>query len=448
MGELYDILKASGLRGGAGGGGFTPTQDQLDAMNSGIDSTKVEQIATNENNILSISDDLYGDTTSHGEWIQGTISSADGRIDTSRMDRITDETFYDASTINSVTFNSDYQVLIGNYNNINVDSFVNVTTWAGSPITTFSGNYVRFAIKKTNGANISPTDNTGITINFKKTPVSTRIAAAEEKLSCKPNAIFMCRDSMVNSKIPPNSKYAIKATAHSQYDMIRFSVNKTIDGQYVAVHDVYINDLAVNTDGTAITPQIRTDSLSLSELNAYDWGLKYGEQYAGLQVPLLENCIQLASLYNLTVAIDVKITTVTSTDIDNLVNLLGKYSQNAIIMGNITISNMQTILTKNMKLSYLFSGTNEQIESQAASLKLLKNGYNDVYVAYRPMGSTPTAETIALAAANGLEIMYSPIDGLSELVTVGFDKGIKLFECHNIENIKINLQEYTDNLIG
>ncbi len=55
MGELYDILKASGLRGGAGGGGgsgFTPTQEQLDAMNSGIDSAKVAQIETNKNNIL------------------------------------------------------------------------------------------------------------------------------------------------------------------------------------------------------------------------------------------------------------------------------------------------------------------------------------------------------------------------------------------------------------
>ncbi|OQC35622.1 MAG: hypothetical protein BWX63_02318 [Bacteroidetes bacterium ADurb.Bin041] len=31
--------------------GFTPTDAQLDAMNSGIDSTKVEQIATNQSNI-------------------------------------------------------------------------------------------------------------------------------------------------------------------------------------------------------------------------------------------------------------------------------------------------------------------------------------------------------------------------------------------------------------
>ena len=42
-----DELKNSG-----GGGGFTPTAEQLTAMNSGIDSTKVAQIETNKNNIL------------------------------------------------------------------------------------------------------------------------------------------------------------------------------------------------------------------------------------------------------------------------------------------------------------------------------------------------------------------------------------------------------------
>lgn len=39
--------------GGGGGGEFTPTTAQLDAMNSGINSTKVAQITTNENNISS-----------------------------------------------------------------------------------------------------------------------------------------------------------------------------------------------------------------------------------------------------------------------------------------------------------------------------------------------------------------------------------------------------------
>jgi hypothetical protein len=45
--------------GGGGGGGFTPTDEQLAAMNSGITSTDVEQIGTNENNILSLLPTAY-----------------------------------------------------------------------------------------------------------------------------------------------------------------------------------------------------------------------------------------------------------------------------------------------------------------------------------------------------------------------------------------------------
>lgn len=40
--------------GGGGGGGFTPTDAQLDAMNSGITAEDVEQIDTNKNNISLI----------------------------------------------------------------------------------------------------------------------------------------------------------------------------------------------------------------------------------------------------------------------------------------------------------------------------------------------------------------------------------------------------------
>ena len=49
--------------GGGGGGGFTPTQAQLDAMNSGIDNTKVQQISTNETNI-SLIQQTIGDINS------------------------------------------------------------------------------------------------------------------------------------------------------------------------------------------------------------------------------------------------------------------------------------------------------------------------------------------------------------------------------------------------
>lgn len=40
------------------GSGFTPTEQQLAAMNSGITAEDVAQIGTNENNILSIQGDI------------------------------------------------------------------------------------------------------------------------------------------------------------------------------------------------------------------------------------------------------------------------------------------------------------------------------------------------------------------------------------------------------
>ena len=51
----------------SGGGGFTPTETQLAAMNSGINSEKVEQIATNENNISSLQQQVgYANTELEG----------------------------------------------------------------------------------------------------------------------------------------------------------------------------------------------------------------------------------------------------------------------------------------------------------------------------------------------------------------------------------------------
>lgn len=49
--ELLLQLKEAIEQGG--GSGFAPTQEQLDAMNSGIDDIKVVQIETNKNNISS-----------------------------------------------------------------------------------------------------------------------------------------------------------------------------------------------------------------------------------------------------------------------------------------------------------------------------------------------------------------------------------------------------------
>lgn len=56
--------------GGGGGGGFTPTQTQLDAMNSGITSGGVAQIGTNTNNILLIQTLTQGIDSTGNDFIE------------------------------------------------------------------------------------------------------------------------------------------------------------------------------------------------------------------------------------------------------------------------------------------------------------------------------------------------------------------------------------------
>ena len=55
---MFDAMFGAAIAGGAQGGGFTPTDQQLTAMNSGIDSEKVQQIDTNKTNISSLQEQV------------------------------------------------------------------------------------------------------------------------------------------------------------------------------------------------------------------------------------------------------------------------------------------------------------------------------------------------------------------------------------------------------
>jgi hypothetical protein len=87
------------------------------------------------------------------------------------------------------------------------------------------------------------------------------------------------------------------------------------------------------------------------------------------------------------------------------------------------------------------------MQAQEANLLGLLTGYNHIYLANRPLGTAPTTDIINFACVNNFDIMYSPIEGMDELTTLGFDKGITLMECHYIENIKKSVMDYADSLI-
>ena len=94
---------------------------------------------------------------------------------------------------------------------------------------------------------------------------------------------------------PPNSVMSILEAHKQGYDAFRMNICKTKDGVYVLSHDRNINKEARNIDGSEIVEEILIEEHTLSELNQYDFGIKYGEDFAGLQIATFEDCIKAAA---------------------------------------------------------------------------------------------------------------------------------------------------------
>lgn len=395
-------------------------------------------------------------------FVQGALSSVDGSIDTTSARRIS-STFIPIETAKmSIHVDSKYQSNVffyyaesGGY--ISNTGFRDGDYVIGEDVQIPAGaKLIRLSLRNKANPNsdISPSDiQTGEVMAQYISPKvdETELSKYNDLFvpPASPNIMWVCRDSRVRSDVPPNSPQAIKLTAYNQYDRVRFSVTKTADvtPTYVAVHDVTINGLAVNPDGTPISGTVNTADCTLTQLNAYDWGLKFGAQYAGMTVPMLDNCLKLASIYGLRVVLDIK-WTVDDTDIDNLTAMLAKYGQIDAIFFAVNPVNAAKFAVKNKRFSYLYTGTYEQMQAQTSNLLALLTGYNKVYLANRPIGTAPTSDIINYACVNNFDIMYSPIEGINQLIALGFDKGITLMECHYIENIKKSVMDYADSLIN
>lgn len=288
---------------------------------------------------------------------------------------------------------------------------------------------------------------TDSTLSYPYVPADAK-AVGLFKRSTKINPVlqFMCRDGRAVSEVPPDSVYAIKATAENEYDIIRFSVTKTTDGHYVAVHDITINGLARNPDGTAISETVRTAECTLEQLNQYDWGIAYGQQYAGLKVPVLDDCLKYAALYNLRVALDFKWTAFSDAEVDNIVEMLAKYGHYEALIMVAFDNNKSKFFDRNKRLSYNYYGTFANISDKQEYISSLLTGKNRVYLLLSPTSDAPTQEMIRFAIANGFDIMATEISSISQLASFGIGKGLTLIECNNIPNIKEAVNAYAESL--
>lgn len=106
---------------------------------------------------------------------------------------------------------------------------------------------------------------------------------------------------------PENSRYGIKCAFENGYNKIRVSVNMTADNIPVLCHDISINRLARNMDGTEIADTLNLRDLTLEQVNAYDWGrISNKEEIYGSTITTLQEYLEYSRNYGIETVIELK----------------------------------------------------------------------------------------------------------------------------------------------
>ena len=277
--------------------------------------------------------------------------------------------------------------------------------------------------------------------------------------SIQPTIIYSCREGQVDSNAyPHNSKWAIKATAHNEYDRIRFTVRRVpntaneneTNFTFVCIHDNYINALARNSDGTAISEQISSDS-PLTVLDSYDWGIQYGEHYRGYKVPRLEEALYYSNMYGLSVTIEFNTILEDENSIKECFDLCTKYNQ----IDNLMVATRSLVGARiwqglNRNISFYYGFHEDSIDNHISYWAGLKNDSNKIYAQVYPVqegGTIPSAHFIDICRQNNINVCNTQIKSYEQLINYGFNHGETLLECCNITNIKSTVREYADSLI-
>ena len=100
------------------------------------------------------------------------------------------------------------------------------------------------------------------------------------------NNIYVAAHRGWSEKYPENTMLAFRAAAELGVDQIELDVRCTADGELVVIHDATV-DRTTNGHGAVA-------DMTLSELRALDAGSWKGEEFAGANIPTLDEFIAFA----------------------------------------------------------------------------------------------------------------------------------------------------------
>lgn len=190
-------------------------------------------------------------------------------------------------------------------------------TYIGNVVWNDNSEYIPFIVSENSYMRVVEKDLAGIE------PSETSIGlyidnALNTNIGYYKNGIIIASKEGENLGVPPSSLLSIKEAFKNGYDAYRPNVCKTSDGYYVLSHNRNINEVARNSDGTVIQETINIDQHTLDELNQYDYGIKYGTQFAGMKITQFDDAMSLCAKLGLRLDIEWKYPTMTQTDAENL----------------------------------------------------------------------------------------------------------------------------------
>ncbi|WP_175456515.1 glycerophosphodiester phosphodiesterase [Oribacterium sp. KHPX15] len=158
---------------------------------------------------------------------------------------------------------------------------------------------------------------------FKKDELSSEIKYAEHS-KILPNGITITSKGGEGLGCPPNSEISAIYAFNNGYDGYRINICKTKDGILVCSHDASINSIARNKDGTEIKEAIIISEHTLREINAYDFGIKYGEEYSGLTITTFKDMVAKTAKLGLKLDIEWKYPDPKKEDFEYIYNVISK----------------------------------------------------------------------------------------------------------------------------
>lgn len=247
------------------------------------------------------------------DWINGTIDSA-GNI-YNRTDRLT--TGIITADVASIKCVNDYYGLIAYYDEDKhfkeMTSFVKNFTINHSSFP--SGTYY-IAIAIHNGtSSITPSEGENCILLYSVDDVVKGTFDKESDsvpfIEGSKNQIARLGWDVYNPLNPPEQTAQSYALAYKNGCRIMLcDVRITSDGKYVLWHDETLNNSVRHTDGSALSDTEKAMTIAgstLSELNAFDYGIYRGVEYAGMKIPMLDDFLKWCALANCIPMLEIKV---------------------------------------------------------------------------------------------------------------------------------------------